>query len=51
MVPLVDGEVKGLEFRREGSTKLVRVQFYGSNFSVWSWLNSQFKSLFIQNTQ
>ncbi|KAH6824570.1 pheophytinase [Perilla frutescens var. hirtella] len=37
---------KDLEFSRGGSKKSVRVQFHGSNYSIWSWLNSQFKPIF-----
>lgn len=53
MLPLLDGEssnhgvCKDLEFMREGSRRSVRVQFYGSKFSVWNWLKSQVKALFI----
>ncbi|XP_057797973.1 pheophytinase, chloroplastic [Salvia miltiorrhiza] len=53
VLPLLEGEGsehfvrKDLEFTRKGSERMVRVQFYGSKFSVWNWLNSQLKALFI----
>ncbi|XP_047981206.1 pheophytinase, chloroplastic [Salvia hispanica] len=53
VLPLLDDSqslgfevTKDLEFSRGGPNKLVRVQFHGSNYSLWSWLNSQFKPLF-----
>lgn len=33
---------KDLEFLRQGSKKLVRVQFYGSNSSFWNRIRSFF---------
>ncbi|XP_031495256.1 pheophytinase, chloroplastic isoform X1 [Nymphaea colorata] len=33
-----------VEFHKEGSRKLVRVHFFGSNVSVWNSLNSLFRS-------
>ncbi|KAL8061950.1 hypothetical protein ABFX02_02G116100 [Erythranthe guttata] len=54
VLPLLDDDpenanydvTKDLEFfRQEGSRKSVRVKFHGSNFSVWNWFLSQFKSL------
>ncbi|KAL8496115.1 hypothetical protein ACS0TY_020003 [Phlomoides rotata] len=52
-LPLIDdpenacyGITKDLEFPRRGSRKSVRVQFHGSNYSFWKWLNSHFKPLF-----
>lgn len=42
----VCGEVtKDLEFSRSGCKKSVRVQFHGSNYSVWSWLTSLFQKM------
>ncbi|KAH6765865.1 pheophytinase [Perilla frutescens var. hirtella] len=49
ILPLVDGESRVLEYTRDGCRRSVRVQFHGSNFSVWSWLYSQVKPIFIQN--
>lgn len=53
VLPLLDDSeelgyevTKDLEFSRGGSNKLVRVQFHGSNYSLWSWFYSQFKPLF-----
>ncbi|CAK9147515.1 unnamed protein product [Ilex paraguariensis] len=37
---------KDVEFVREGSKKSVRVQFYGSSFSLWNQINSYIKSWF-----
>ena len=34
---------KDVEFVREGSEKLVRVRFFGSQFSLWKLLKSQIK--------
>ncbi|KAF8403757.1 hypothetical protein HHK36_011862 [Tetracentron sinense] len=52
VLPLLDdptsiqyGISRDLEFVREGSRRLVRVHFFGSRFSVWSWIGSYVKSL------
>lgn len=53
VLPLLDDSedlsyevTKELVFSRGGSNKSVRVQFHGSNYSLWSWLNSRFKPIF-----
>ncbi|KAJ8748767.1 hypothetical protein K2173_011322 [Erythroxylum novogranatense] len=55
-LPLLDGDddeesirrifARDLEFVRQGAKKLVKVQFYGSSFSLWSKLRSYIKSRF-----
>lgn len=37
---------KDVEFIKEGSKKLVRVRFFGSQFSLWNQIQSQIKALF-----
>lgn len=37
---------KDVEFIREGSKKLVRVRFFGSQFSIWNQIQSQIKARF-----
>jgi hypothetical protein len=52
-LPLLDDEesikysiAKDLEFLRDGSSKSVRVRFFGSSFSLWNMIRSLIKSHF-----
>ncbi|KAJ0751321.1 putative pheophytinase [Helianthus annuus] len=51
-LPLVDDEsgrfdvAKDLEYVRDGKKRSVRVQFYGSETSIWSRLTSYFNTQF-----